>query len=78
MRGATGSKTRKIQVTSANDTDLYDFNKSIVPQVQRLQSLEKQRFDLDSRLLLMQSKILIHAYHSRNNQARHRNSPISP
>ena len=51
MRGATCSKTRKIQVTSANDTDLYDFNKSIVPQVQRLQSLEKQQFDLDSRLL---------------------------
>ena len=31
MRGGTGSKTRKIQASSANVTDLFDFNKSIVP-----------------------------------------------
>ena len=32
MRGATGSKTRKIHAISANNSDLFDFNKSIVPR----------------------------------------------
>ena len=31
MRGGTGSKTWKIQASSANVTDLFDFNKSILP-----------------------------------------------
>ena len=31
MRGGTGNKTRKITAVSANVTDLFDFNKSIVP-----------------------------------------------
>ena len=31
MRSGTGSKTRRIKASSANVTDLFDFNKSIVP-----------------------------------------------
>ncbi len=46
MRGATGSKTRKMQAESANDTDLFDFNKSIVPHGGTLSKIKfKQRRD---------------------------------
>ena len=44
MRGGTGSKTRKIQAISANVTDLFDFNKSIVPHGGTLSKIKfKQR-----------------------------------
>ena len=44
MRGATGSKTRKIQAVSANDADLFDFNKSIIPHGGTLSKIKlKQR-----------------------------------
>ena len=40
MRGATGSKTRKIYAISANNSDLFDFNKSIVPRGGRLSKIK--------------------------------------
>jgi len=44
MRGATGSKTRKIQSVSANDAELFDFNKSVVPHGGTLSKIKtKQR-----------------------------------
>ena len=44
MRGATGSKTRKIKAVSANDADLFDFNKSIIPHGGTLSKIKlKQR-----------------------------------
>ena len=44
MRGRTGSKRRKITAVSANVTDLFDFNKSIVPHGGTLSKIKfKQR-----------------------------------
>ena len=44
MRGATGSKARKIKAVSASDVDLFDFNKSIVPRGGKLSKIKlKQR-----------------------------------
>ena len=44
MRSATGSKTRKIKAVSANDADLFKFNKSIDPHGGTLSKIKlKQR-----------------------------------